>query len=473
MKKIIIFLVTFLCTIPFFANEITKVSVLPDYSTYSMDVKSYGNTTWEALYAADDPEWHSQAIIFLNKYVDNQYQETLELLIDGYYTYEMGENASHYKFLTINLLSENDMCLVVYEVYSNCKIHMFRITDGNIVCYKGYDLSKYGSYESTTSYFDGKKSIYFAFEASDTFGKSKWDTWICEFNTDCEMTGIHKIYTLKSDVPSSIFTTDDYIYYKISTTLGNNYGYIILQMNKNYEVLNTYYFGYKYCEIGYADFYTNGSDIYVNFTKTATPKNDSFIAKYTQDLQLVWCKQIICEDNVYLLSDVKIYKDKVRFYTTNLKYIGQDTMNDNKFTFTSNPVYIDFPLDGQIIDSKKSKDFTKLSIHKYNFSDDKIFASGYRNISTNGMQKLAYNFSMTMDEPVDSDEFKIVDSSIDLSNPEVKDDVSAPEIFIESVEIIPFSRTYSLNVKKLDFVSTTIFDEEVIETIPKFPFSER
>lgn len=187
MKKVLIsILFLSLFSIFYAQTSNTKIEVLPDYTSMVMDAAIYEDTIYEAILALSSDNDDDPYNIFINKYIGTEYDSTISIEIppEQFTTGEFRENGSHYEHLKVFPISKDELCVTVYSCYSNCHFTFLRIKKGKIISKKTYDLSNTSSYENTKYSYNGKDTIYFAYEGQEKFSETKWDTWIMAFDLD-------------------------------------------------------------------------------------------------------------------------------------------------------------------------------------------------------------------------------------------------------------------------------------------------
>ena len=469
-----------------------KLAVLAGYTAMEMDMAVYGNTVYEALIAMNHTDAPKGTSIFINKYVDNVYTSTLQIDVEGFWTWEFSENFSHYDFLKLYTLSQDEFILTLYSSYSDNRFAFFRIRDGKVVSYKTYSLKKQMAYEAQRYAFNGKDRIYVAFNGQHDFSKSGWDLFVVAFDLDGNLKKAVTVYTKKNDDLNELAAAGDRLYMGIWQSYEKQ---AILEFTKDLEFEGC--FAAKY-DGGYVGSWTLDSDPYSDslvVTSYSRKDDADCIARYSADGTFIGSciskfefKNATPSNTVYDhddLDDDAFYLSKKRITDRGIAFFGQISSIDNLLGKSKK----EESFMASFMDWEGNKAYEYVfdekglyNIQDFALVDGKYFCSGVDIYTADGIGHIYYTYLVDGDKS-ESDFMTFEKSDLDPlaipDDPKLKalrqDAINYWEesIFVEDEEVPAWDFSYSMKKIRLNFSHAQPDSDEIRSTIPLFPFSER
>ena len=469
-----------------------KLAVLAGYTAMEMDMAVCGNTVYEALIAMNHTDAPKGTSIFVSKYVDNVYTSTLQIDVEDFWTWEFSEKFSHYDFLKLYTLSPDEFILTLYSSYSDNRFAFFRIRDGKVVSYKTYSLKNQMAYESQRYAFNGKDRIYVAFNGQHGFSRSGWDLFVLAFDLDGNLKKAVTVYTKKNDELNGLAAVGDRLYMGIWQSYEKQ---AILEFTEDLEFEGC--FAAKY-EGGYVGSWTLDSDPYSDslvVTSYSRKDDADCIARYSTDgsfigscISKVEFKNDAPSNTVYDhddLDDDAFYLSKKRITDQGIAFFGhissiESLLDNSKKEENFMTSFMDW--EGNKAYEYVFDEKDPYSVQDFALVDGKYFCSGVDIYEANGIGHIYYTYLVDGDKS-ESDFMTFTKSDLDPlaipDDPELKAlrqdaiDYWEESIFVEEEEVPFWDFSYSIKKIRLNFSHAQPDSEEIRDTIPLFPFSER
>lgn len=484
MKKVLIsILFLSLFSIFYAQTSTTKIEVLPDYTSMVMDAAIYEDTIYEAILALSSDNDDDPYNIFINKYIGTEYDSTISIEIppEQFTTGEFRENGSHYEHLKVFPISKDELCVTVYSCYSNCHFTFLRIKKGKIISKKTYDLSNTSSYENTKYSYNGKDTIYFAYEGQEKFSETKWDTWIMAFDLDGNVKAYKKLFSNESDEINDIVSFSDCVYVNCDfgkwSVKENN---VVLKLSKNLELQEVYPYNYGNVKIPYLDLDNSKNKLFVEFGKIAAQgERVHYITCYSSDgkLEGTYIKNNLAEKNQK--DESEIYISSEYYLEDGFTVIGWYDTWENLFQNLNQPHYYEY---------YKYEDFKKVEAYKYTepfaynfigsfYIEGKLFITGYNTTKNDGVSKVSYHTVLNNKVKTKNIPYEYEQVDFDLFEKTPAFTQKAQElsklIQIKDEKLVQEDSKATASVIKLNWVKANPDDEKILENIPVLPFSER
>lgn len=486
MKKVFLsFFLFTLVTIFYAQNKVTPIQVLPGYTSMVMDVAEYEDAIYEGIIALSSDDDNQQINIFINKYIDTQYDSTISIDLppEQFTTGEFRENISLYRHLKVFPIAKNEICVAVYSCFSNCHFSFFRIKDGNIISKKTYNLKDTGSYESNWYSFDGKDTIYFAYNGQDKFDETYWDYWIMSFDLDGNVKKYVKLYSADFDRISDLVAFPDRVF--VSYVIGkymNTEMRALVQLSSNLEVVNIYPF---YCgkETPSSIYLSRHNDDLVMeyYVRTNDGNNLCYHTYLTPEGQF---KETYLEKPLYQTDDETMYLSYCK-YLSDARFIltGYYIRWGSFFGKEKSPILYDSYLykDFKFISGYIFTDYCIYPPQYKFFTNGKIFLSGNYNVIKGWISKVAFHTVLENKLPdEDNVAFKFEQTDYKFFNSEtyLSDTAELKQKWNESLFVKDWNVTEedcqgSVEVIYLDWMTANPDDEGVLATVPMLPLSDR
>ncbi len=482
MKKIFVLILTSLIGFSaLFAGgrkdvDSSYINLLPSYTSMAMDMVSCGNTVYEALLAMDHTDLSEGTPIFLNKYVDNVYDSTLRLDVEGFTNYEFMENYSHYDFLKLYALSPDEIILTVYASFSDNRFAFFRIKDGKVIAYKSYSLKNQSASESQLYAFNGKDTIYVAFNGMTDFQKRGWDLYLMSFDLDGNLKKSVTIGTKKNDELIALAAFDDGVYFGIRETFEKQ---AVLRLSKDLEFEKCW--ACKSPGSGIRLFDCESDAESANLLVTFYMENQSadFVARYSSAGDFISAYKI---DESASDSEFNFCKKKIS--DAGVLYFGQRVRYDDGFGERLGADFITYFVDwdGNKTYEKIFKDKNNLNFKRFASVDGKYFCTGEKIHTGDGIGHIAYTYlvggksedtSFVSIEKTDLNPFALPENP-DAREKRVKEmEKWEKRVSVEDIEIPVWDFGYDIQKIRLPYKHALPDSKDVTDTIPLFPFSER
>lgn len=485
MKKVFlsIFLFT-LVTIFYAQNKVTTIQVLLGYTTMLTDLVVYEDTIYEAQLALSTNDDDDPINIFINKYIDTKYDSTLsiDLPYEQFTTGEFRENGSHYDHLRVFPIAKNEICVAVYSCNANHRLSLFRIKDGKILSKKTYDLTNTNSYESSYYAYDGKDTIYFAYEGQEKWNDTHWDNWIMSFDLDGNVKKYVKIYSTDSDSITDIVAFPDYVYlvYDLGRYTKTEMKALV-QLTTDLQVVKVY--PYNFGKGTHSNIFLkkhNNNLVIDYYLKNDEGKNQSYISYMTSDGKFT---QNYKENSLKNSYADNVYLSYFNYLPEGFISTGYSMSWNNFFNNEISPIiydsyeYKEFELQKGYIFTDYCEYYSEGKI----FMNGKIFLSGSYNYKSTGLSKIAFHTVLENKVPdIDNAPFEFEETDFNFFISEsYEDDVEQlrsrwkERLFIKDWKVTEEKCKGSASIIKLDWVTANPDDEEVLATIPVLPFSER
>lgn len=496
-KTLLLILATIFISAGLYAKEKKNVfdktiNVLPGYSTMEMDMVSYGNTVYEAVLGMNHTDLSKGTPIFINKYIDNKYNSTLQIDVEGFSNYEFREPYSHYDFLKLYVLGPDEIILTLYSGFSDNRFAFFRIKDDKVISYKSYSLKNQRAYETQFYAFDGKDTVYVAYNGQDDFQKTGWDLYLLSFDLNGNLKNSVKVYTAKNDELTGLSAFEDNVYLEIRRTFEKQ---AVLQLDAELNLKKIWACKYKGSGIRYiilksgTETTVNGSNgpdekgtslVEIIIENHNENKNLSYMSRFSADGDFI-CSYVIEEstaDNGFNYCKEKISDEGILFFGHRSYYDPVDWLKDNDVTYTS--YFMDW--DGNKLYEKNYRQHDDLNFKKFALVNGKFFCSGENYYKSTGISHIAYTYLFDV-EPKDTDFIHIEKSDYNpLGLP--KDPKLAEEynkemdfwneaVMVESIEIPEWDFGYKIKRIRLPFKHKNPGSKSITESLPLFDFSER
>ena len=468
-----------------------NINVLQGYATMQMDMVSFDDTVYEAVLGMNHTDLSKGTSIFINKYTGNKYHSTLQIDVEGFNNYEFKEKFSHYDFLKLYALGPNEIVLTLYSAFSDNRFAFFRIKDDKVVAYKSYSLKKQRAYETQFYAFDGKDTVYIAFNGQIDFQKSGWDLFLISFDLNGNLKNSVKVYTNKNDELVGLAAFEDNVYLTIRNSFEKQ-AVVLLDSGLNYKKI--WACKYEGCGIRYIDLKsstetaandTNGPDTKGTFLvdmimeNPDKNKNLNYLSRFTSDGEFI-CSYIIEEstaDNSFNYCKEKITCEGILFFGHRTKYDPSD-WKSKEVSFTS--YFMDW--DGNKLYEKNYRQHGDLNFKKYAVINGKYFCCGENYYESTGISHIAYTYLIDV-EPKNTDFIRIEKSSYNpLASPEEPELAEkyikemkfwSNTVKVEPIEIPLWDFGYSIKRIRLSFRHVNPSSKSITESIPLFEFSER
>ena len=487
MKKffILILMARLACTCVFAGGkkdkDYGKTNVLAGYSAMQMDMVSYENTVYDAVIAMDQTDVSKGTSIIVNKYVNNSYDSSLQLDVEGFKTHEFSENYSHYDFVKLYALGPNEIILTLYSGFSDNRFAFFRIKDEKVIAYKTYNLKNQKAYESQQYAFNGKDRIYVAFDGKHDFSKSHWDLFLLAFDLEGKLINSVSIYTNDWDELIGLAASENHVYFGIRRAYENQG---ILQLTKDLE--------YEKCLMAkYA-----GSGIRTFDVESELNSDNLILRTYMENqdtnfIRLNGDGDFICsykrissnQENTYCFYKTLLSSEGITF----LEQRGDEERYFNqKLEVAFASYFMDW--DGNKTYEREYKEKNNYNLAKFAFVDGKYLCNGVTiftgdpDNSADGIGHIYYNYLIDGETketnfvsfeksdynpfaiPTDTDLEKSYNSAMQFWEKKIK---------VEKEEIPTWDFSYEMKKIKLDFKHESPYSPEITDSVPLFPFSER
>ena len=473
-----------------------KINVLPAYTTMLMDSASYGSTVYEAVLASDTNDFSNGSPIFINKYVENQYDSTLRIDLDEFKNYEFDENYSHYDFLKLYAIGPDEIILTVYYCFSTNRFVFFRIKDGKIVCSKGYSLKNQRAYEEQQYAFNGRDRIYVAFNGQQKFNDTGWDLFLLAFDLEGNLVNSVKIFTKGNDEVTGLAACGDYVYFSIRRSFENQ---AIVQFSKDLEHNNLWAHKYEDSGIRLWSLDSNGKNLFV----TVYRENDGtdYIARYSADGKFICCYNMdeFCPALCHVFA-------KKKFTDEGISFLGERYMEGSFMDPEEKIHYLDFFMDwdGNKIYEHEFAEWDNLNFRKFESVDGKYFCMGENIYNAEGVGHISYSYLIeTQYRDTDFVHLKktafnpfaapvfiedngfggILSPFVVRRHYEPQDKIKSKydigknfwqkNLNVQPEEIPGWEFDFAAQIIRLDFAHARPDSDEITGSIPLFPFSER
>ncbi|MBO4320186.1 MAG: hypothetical protein J5857_06930 [Treponema sp.] len=457
------------------------INVLQGYATMEMDMVSFGDTVYEAVLGMNHTDLSKGTPIFINKYIGNRYNSTLKIDVEGFDNYEFKERYSHYDFLKLYALGPNEIVLTLYSAFSDNRFAFFRIKDDRVVAYKSYSLKNQSAYETQYYAFDGKDTVYVAFNGQVNFRETGWDLFLMSFDLNGNLKNSVMVYTNQNDELTGLAAFEDNVYLEIRRTFEKQ---AVVQLDSELNYKKIWACKYDGCDIRYiylrSGIETAEGTFLVDMIMENHDESKSldYLSRFTGDGEFI-CSYIIeesTEDNGFNYCKEKISDEGVLYFGHRTKYDPND-WSSKDVSFTS--YFMDW--DGNKLYEKNYRQHGDLEFKKYAFVDGKYFCSGENYYESTGISHIAYTYLVDV-EPQDTDFVHIEKSSFNpLASPE---DPELAEIYsremefwsnavkVEPIEIPTWDFGYTIKRIRLSFRHINPLSKSITKSIPLFEFSE-
>ena len=473
-----------------------KINVLPSYTTMLMDSASYGSTVYEAVLASDTNDFSNGSPIFINKYVKNQYESTLRIDLEEFKNYEFDENYSHYDFLKLYAIGPDEIILTVYYCFSTNRFVFFRIKNGQIVCSKAYSLKNQHAYEEQCYAFNGSDRVYVAFNGQKKFDDTGWDLFLMAFDLDGNLVKSVTVFTKENDELTGLSACGDYVYFSIRRSFEKQ---AIVQFSKDLEYNNLW--AHKYADSGIRlwTLDSDGKNLFV--TVYMENDNTDYIARYSADGKFICCYSM--DENCPALCHVFAKK---KFTDEGISFFGKIYTEGDFMNPEAKIHYLEFFMDwdGNKIYEREFAEWDNLDFRNFEFVDGKYFCMGENIYNAEGVGHISYNylveniyrdtyfmyFKKTAFNPFASPVYIEDNGFGGILNPfvarrycesqgEIKRKYESEKKYwlgnlnVQPEEIPGWEFDFAAQIIRLDFAHARPDSDEITDSIPLFPFSER
>ena len=494
MKKILLILISLFMCAGLFAGgrkDAVKVNELKSYTSMEMDMVSYGNTVYEAVLAMNHTDLGKGTPIYINKFVNNKYDSTFQIDVEGFKNYEFDEHYSHYDFLKLYAIGPNEIILTVYSAFSDNRFAFIRIKDGKITAYKSYSLKNQRAYESQRYAFNGKDRIYVAFNGQTDFKETGWDLYLMSFDLDGNLKNAVSVYTKKNDELLGLAAAGDKVYFGI----GLNYEKkAVLQLSKDLEYEKCLGCKYSGSDIMYINLESftqtnvegaNGPDadgtllVKCSMENQGNGHNISYALRFSGDGKFV-CSYMTDES----YSDDSFNFCKPMVSDEGILYFGHRTRYEpDSFKHAEvNCISYFMDWDGNKLYEKMYGNCKDYDFKQFANIDDKYFCSGENFYEADGIGHVAYTYLID-GETQDSNHVEMKKTDFNPiacpTDPDAADAYDSEfkywekNVRVEPIEIPKWDFGCRLKKIRLNFMHLDPLSKEITDSLPLFPFSER
>ncbi len=453
-----------------------KFNVLPSYTSMEMDMISYGNTVYEAVVATDQADSSKECLILINKYVNNAYDSSFQIELEGFKCWEFDENYSHYDFLKLYALGPNEIALTVYAAYSDNRFAFFRIRDGKVVSYKSYSLKNQSAYESQRYAFNGKDTIYVAFDGQRSFKLFGWDLFLLAFDLDGNLKKSVSVFTPRNDELIGLAAFEDKVYFGIRQSFERQ---AILQLTGDLEFEKCLGCKYDGSDIRFIDFKNDAGNENLLVKLYMKNSDSTLVSRYSGSGDFI-CSYDIDESS----SDTTYNYCKSRFFDGGVLFFGQRVEYDGEFGKRLGAGFITYFVDW---DGNKTyeKIFARndnLNFRNFAFVDGKYLCAGENIYTADGIGHVSYTYMIAGEgqdsnfvsiEKSDKNPFELSDEPVEAKKMEDEIRRWKAEVKVMPTEIPFWEFGYSAKIIRLPYKHVQPDSTEITDTIPLFPFSER
>lgn len=453
------------------------INVLADKGALLMDVQSFENVVYEAFFAIDSKSQENTPPVYINTYEDGILKKTLRLDLEGFITGELREDYSHYKHLHIFPLGKDEFIISVYTAYSDNRLGMFHIKNNEILYSKGFNLKAFIAYETQKYCYDGKDTIYIAFEGQNDFAKTKWDAYILAFDLKCNLVKAVSVYTKDIDEILGIAAVGNNIYFHLSNSSWSNQ--CIVQMDKNFNIKKTICNYYDKSDIRGWYLYSYDDCFYIKSLIRNDPS--TYLSRYDSDGNLLGTYKISFKDSEenYYTMDLFFTPEGltplVNKYDNDSFWENDAVKNIERFTY-----FMDW--NGNLLwqyTFSKGNNISKSLTAK---SGSKFLCFDTYNHKTTGIGKVLYDFAVE-EKNTDCDWVNVEKISTDFlqapENPASYNSYLAlnaewnDKLMVNKIKVPELKFPVSLSQVQLNYVNTRPDDAKITGNVPHLPFSDR